>query len=1009
MKALTPAKSLTSEIRSALSMNELNDSVRETADRFSSFCDACIDRLDQCFNASKAEEAVRLAEKDDPLIDSVEVLERFPLFEEWVNYCEENSIKQPQRIEAGSTERLVGLYKQWKGSVDFLRKKYREAAILKNESVLLSCLGKILKIDPTDEAAKDETKRILKRHFRDELKDLDEIVENEDRLSAMAIADRLDQLPFDELKKGKSWEKAIEWLNAERRASDQKIADRLLINLPSQCEQRMLEAVQDAVKEIEKITKSHGVLLKPNDQETLDKAKGWIKDEIDLLDKEEKSKDVKSRFDKSFNNLEANISAVLKSPLDEIENTRRKLTNSWAEFEKIGLIPGGGISEKVNEFKKVLDSKILKLKKKKRRKLIIKVFTICFTVFFISYYGFAQWKSRAILVEFNGYKKVGAARPFERLLRSTETYNLPVAVLARMGPDLKKAKGWLSIEMDKYQSLNDDIKKLRTEADSGFGRPISEYWKEFKDLELGIRETVNDLEKELNEQKSVLDNKWDNYRANYIAEQRERRRDVLEQIKLILRDDPALSEVSRDEEYVQKVNSINDEFDDSMKVVIPPAFLLDEIKDKSRSQGALLKDLIGKIDSFREVNNQIKVAESYAQFKSAFKSFEDKKFNGTPEQSVANQFSANNKELVNLIGDVLIPGQADSWKVYLQNRNKDQIFPKDIEEAERVVLNGVSGYRRYMNLHKCFFLEVPSGKTFHKFCDGPTKLRNRKVGPNSIVERSGYFFENTKFEPLKFNFFASGKFGLKDQKLKKAEGVTLSSEEMTPEAKLFNLILPSQRLMSQSQQYYKEGVLGVFDEINQSDADPLFKSYLATELSKAVLRRSYQWGLLMAPNFMKDLEELEKTKPAILGLNDWMVDSRYAEEKKALLDMFSTNAKTSYVKAFKVNRALAESVIDDGFAYAGYTDHTGSLVLLEEAKKASVLYGASDLSKGATALYRKLASNSNDWNSEGRINPFTPLIYFKGDRKKSFQMASKLLDMTEEEVKLYAVPFFLTD
>ena len=38
------------------------------------------------------------------------------------------------------------------------------------------------------------------------------------------------------------------------------------------------------------------------------------------------------------------------------------------------------------------------------------------------------------------------ARPFEKLLRSTETYNLPVAFLARMGPDLKKARGWLSIE-----------------------------------------------------------------------------------------------------------------------------------------------------------------------------------------------------------------------------------------------------------------------------------------------------------------------------------------------------------------------------------------------------------------------------------------------------------------------------------------------------------------------------------------------------------------------------------
>ena len=165
----------------------------------------------------------------------------------------------------------------------------------------------------------------------------------------------------------------------------------------------------------------------------------------------------------------------------------------------------------------------------------------------------------------------------------------------------------------------------------------------------------------------------------------------------------------------------------------------------------------------------------------------------------------------------------------------------------------------------------------------------------------------------------------------------------------------------------------------------------------------------MAPNFMKDLEELQKTKPPILGLNDWMVDSRYKEEREALLNMFSENTKTSYVRAAKVNRALAESVIDEGFEYAGYTDHKGSLVLLDEVKKASVLYGASEPSKGATALYRRLGVNSDDWKSQVRVNPFTPLIYFKGDRKKSLGMASKSLDMTEDELKLYAVPFFLAD
>ena len=73
--------------------------------------------------------------------------------------------------------------------------------------------------------------------------------------------------------------------------------------------------------------------------------------------------------------------------------------------------------------------------------------------------------------------------------------------------------------------------------------------------------------------------------------------------------------------------------------------------------------------------------------------------------------------------------------------------------------------------------------------------------------------------------FDSGKFELKDEQLKKAKGITLSNEEVTPESELFNLILPTQRLISQSQQYYKEGILGVFDEMHRSGANPLFKHF----------------------------------------------------------------------------------------------------------------------------------------------------------------------------------------
>ena len=128
---------------------------------------------------------------------------------------------------------------------------------------------------------------------------------------------------------------------------------------------------------------------------------------------------IRVRFDKVFKNLDSNFSVILKSPLNEIETTRRKLTNSWAEFEKIGLLPEGGVDKKVAEFKETLDKRISKLKKKNRRRRLIKVSTVSFIIFFLSYFGFAQWKSKAILAEFEGYKKIRNARPFEKLYKST--------------------------------------------------------------------------------------------------------------------------------------------------------------------------------------------------------------------------------------------------------------------------------------------------------------------------------------------------------------------------------------------------------------------------------------------------------------------------------------------------------------------------------------------------------------------------------------------------------------
>ena len=63
MKFQLPIKLLTNEIRVLLSADELSDSTKITAEKFSELCEKLINKLDQCFDASSAKEAVTLAEE----------------------------------------------------------------------------------------------------------------------------------------------------------------------------------------------------------------------------------------------------------------------------------------------------------------------------------------------------------------------------------------------------------------------------------------------------------------------------------------------------------------------------------------------------------------------------------------------------------------------------------------------------------------------------------------------------------------------------------------------------------------------------------------------------------------------------------------------------------------------------------------------------------------------------------------------------------------------------------
>jgi hypothetical protein len=211
--------------------------------------------------------------------------------------------------------------------------------------------------------------------------------------------------------------------------------------------------------------------------------------------------------------------------------------------------------------------------------------------------------------------------------------------------------------------------------------------------------------------------------------------------------------------------------------------------------------------------------------------------------------------------------------------------------------------------------------------------------------------------------------------------------------------------MSQSQQYYRAGVLGVFDEIlSAGDVHPLLKAYLQVALSKVVMRRAHEWGTLFAPRLLDDFQELKSIVPALLGRNDWLWKDKYPEQEKAMADFYAKRSTYSYLRESKINRSLIGEAIQAGFELAGYVNINREPFILPAAVGAKVIYGSPTPNVPAKILLRRTADEQ--WQKVETLAPFTPLLFFGGDREKILAAVASREGEDIDLVRSVALPFF---
>jgi hypothetical protein len=1002
MKTVT--QSLTSAIWRILSGKDEGYDVKETAREFADLCRDASERLDECRDLNdegQVEKAVEMAEKESPLMEVLETLSKFRQRQVWEDYCSKHSLPVATEVDRTGAGWIVGLYKQWNGTSKFLWKKYRDAVIRKDQPVMISVVHRILKLDPSDRSARDEANRILRRYFREQKIELEKLVNAGDQDKALELADGLDRLPFDGLKKGSAWNTAIKWRNALKREGDEKKLTELIVQLPGQCESRELESVRESVTESRALIKIHKFDLDGDQKAKLDDAEEWIPKEEDRLEREEHSKAAVERCTKELTRIEGSWATISQGSVGSASQERRKLTNCWREIEKIGGGIGNEFSGRVSAARQKLDVIVAALKKKRMRKIRTVAAVLSMIGLAVGYYFYAQWRSTWMMDKFVTYKAKGLALPLRKLVDSTNTYRKPIELLAHkpFASRLKSARSWLEREEGHMMEVWKTIGQIDKETAKEFARPIEDYYAEVEDLENRIGDAVTDLAELLTREMASFKKRWLAYVDTYVNEQNERRNKAISEMADVLQSAPALQVAARDDALYEQVTALVVEIGDAMKTVIPPSEPREGARKQVKELSPKLSDLSKRMELFRGALAAANNAASLDDYNLAMKRFQEGPFENTPERAAAIDILGFEKTLTQVTGEIIAPGDPRAWAFFQANLNKPELYPKVIEESERVVLEQLSKDEKLEELYRCAFREVPSGRAFVRYCAGPVELRKRRVGPVEIVERLGDFFQEGRFSIVKYEFKSVPAATIN------WIGTDLVSDEISVESNLFRKFRPNETLMSQSQQYYRAGVLAVFDDIlSAGEVHPLFKAYLQVELSKVIMRRAHEWGTLFAPSVVSDFEEIKGIVPALLGRHDWLWKDKYPEQEKAMEEFYAERSNYSYMREAKLNRRLIEEALKAGFGLAGYMDMDRQPVLMAVPEEAGAIYGSTAPNMPAKVILRR--SGGEQWQKVENTAPFAPLFFFKGEGEK---ILAGVADSEGEDIELVrsiSLPFF---
>jgi hypothetical protein len=986
-----------------LSQSEL----MQLAEEYAEICRQGNQRLDQLLTLiekGSLYSALQLAEVEPPVMDLVAQLS-FPASPQWREFCIEQKLPVPEKLNESAIRHVSELYHNKTLDTSYLYREYRSWILQKDRPQALQCLRAILRMNPSDQNARDEAQRLQELQMKEVLHEIEVAMATGDGKRILALMAEVESFPDVIPERSVVWSQALA-LRKELEKSQAHIrVEELKEEIIRLADAGHYERLLQRKKTWEQLLEHTHLQVSQDALDLVNHLAAQAKQELSSKVAEEEQSQIAAEWFKYLHQVEQELqkgidSRACREKLQQIADFRSSLLSA-------GALPDQELESLSNRVTRRLQRKI----QYQKQALYVVIGIAALLILTGVCVGGLFWNQNNRIKEAVASMTAALAdRNIEQaqlLLRSwnyqgSDFLNTPeIAALAQQA---EERIGREVLNESRVEQLYAQIRSAILTGPSQTER-ILDGLNEANALWTGLlphsRERLDFTRRDVLQL-------WERERSNWLSQDRTTLQRMHQEVEEQW--ESRIQKGTPSPQMKKELVMLQEEVESAKTVLLRIEQLAGESvadqqywADMEQRVGALSKQM----DLFFAAENRLEHGDTLDEHREAVVALAQVAFPENPLVAAARAIVPYVDQWSDPGASLLRPGGLSPVRGQTSMLVGLRFYPERLSPVENLQLKELFEDSIALKLYRydldTYLRGVKQGGTARLLALGEIALRSnppygdreeviqivRLVTPVSVLQEPWY--QEAEYRVTRL--LGSGNF---------RDGSAIANGVRLPEGEFLEKFKKQLGYDSTSGQIGRP-ILYALDELfrGHHNLDPVFKAWVFAELVRMGMNRPEEWGLLAAPAVLKDWERLQLIYGGVPVFMDWLDPVRYEQLRSRADVFFKKQSVPSYMRQASFHNQLVNLLGRNQWGYWGYVGLSGVVFPVskdaDSSPESRYLWGM-NRDKQWVSLYEK---TDGAWKVLDVAMPLTPLFHFAGDLAEYTKEAGNQVGIkSESELRL---------